>query len=297
MLQEYNPKNENIFIHVNGELLPRKEAKVSVFDSIVQNGDGVWEGLRVYPEGIVCYDKHLTRLQEGAHALGYEGVPTKEEIKKAIKETLDANGMNDDTHIRLTLTRGEKVTSGMDSRLNQSGCCLIVLAEWKKKVYDFSKGIRAISSSIRRSIPAFLDSKIHHNNMLSLVIAKMHANIAGFDAAVMLDERGFVAELNDTNLFMLKNNKVYTPFPHACLPGITRGTFMELLKENNIEIEERDLTLVEFINADLVFATGTNGEITPVTEMEGRVINCDQDFLEKIKNLFEAKLPSLCEPL
>ena len=297
MLQEYNPKNENIFIHVNGELLPRKEAKVSVFDSIVQNGDGVWEGLRVYPEGIVCYDKHLTRLQEGAHALGYEGVPTKEEIKKAIKETLDANGMNDDTHIRLTLTRGEKVTSGMDSRLNQSGCCLIVLAEWKKKVYDFSKGIRTISSSIRRSIPAFLDSKIHHNNMLSLVIAKMHANIAGFDAAVMLDERGFVAELNDTNLFMAKNNKVYTPFPHACLPGITRGTFMELLKENNIEIEERDLTLVEFINADLVFATGTNGEITPVTEMEGREIKCDQDFLEKIKNLFEAKLPSLCEPL
>jgi len=297
MLQEYNPKNENIFIHVNGELLPRKEAKVSVFDSIVQNGDGVWEGLRVYPEGIVCYDKHLTRLQEGAHALGYEGVPSKEKIKKAIKETLDANKMNDDTHIRLTLTRGEKVTSGMDSRLNQSGCCLIVLAEWKKKVYDFSKGIRAISSSIRRSIPAFLDSKIHHNNMLSLVIAKMHANIAGYDAAVMLDERGFVAELNDTNLFMLKANKIFTPFPHACLPGITRGTFIELLKENNIEIQERDLTLVEFINADLVFATGTNGEITPVTEMDGRPIKCDQDFLEKIKNLFEAKLPSLCEPL
>ena len=297
MLQEYNPKNENIFIHVNGELLTRKEAKVSVFDSIVQNGDGVWEGLRVYSEGIVCYDKHLTRLQEGAHALGYEGVPTKKEIKKAIKETLDANGMNDDTHIRLTLTRGEKVTSGMDSRLNQSGCCLIVLAEWKKKVYDFSKGIRAISSSIRRSIPAFLDSKIHHNNMLSLVIAKMHANIAGYDAAVMLDERGFVAELNDTNLFMVKANKVFTPFPHACLPGITRGTFIELLKENNIEIEERDLTLVEFINADLVFATGTNGEITPVTEMDGRAIKCDHNFLEKIKNLFEAKLPSLCEPL
>ena len=297
MLQEYNPKNENIFIHVNGELLPRKEAKVSVFDSIVQNGDGVWEGLRVYPEGIVCYDKHLTRLQEGAHALGYEGVPTKEEIKKAIKETLDANGMNNDTHIRLTLTRGEKVTSGMDSRLNQSGCCLIVLAEWKKKVYDFSKGIRAISSSIRRSIPAFLDSKIHHNNMLSLVIAKMHANIAGYDAAVMLDERGFVAELNDTNLFMVKNNKVCTPFAHACLPGITRGTFMELLKENNIEMEERDLTLVEFINADLVFATGTNGEITPVTEMDGREIKCDHEFLKKIKNLFEAKLPSLCESL
>jgi len=297
MLQEYNPKNKNIFIHVNGELLPRDQAKVSVFDSIVQNGDGVWEGLRVYPEGIVCYDKHLTRLQEGAHALSYEGVPTKEEIKKAIKETLDANGMDNDTHIRLTLTRGEKVTSGMDARLNQSGCCLIVLAEWKKKVYDFSKGIRAISSSIRRSIPAFLDSKIHHNNMLSLVIAKIHANIAGYDAAVMLDERGFVAELNDTNLFMLKGDTVFTPFAHACLPGITRQTFIDLLKDNKMKVQERDLSLVEFINADLVFATGTNGEITPVTEMDGREIKCNMKFLEKIKNLFESKLPSLCEPL
>ena len=297
MLQEYNPKNENILIHVNGKLLPRKDAKVSVFDSIVQNGDGVWEGLRVYPEGIVCYDKHLTRLHEGAKALAYEGIPSKDEIKKAIKETLDANGMNTDTHIRLTLTRGEKVTSGMDSRLNQSGCCLIVLAEWKKKVYDFSKGIRAISSSIRRSIPAFLDSKIHHNNMLSLVIAKIQANISGYDAAVMLDERGFVAELNDTNLFMVKDGSVSTPFAHACLPGITRQTFIDLFKENQMEINERDLSLVEFINADLVFATGTNGEITPVTEIDGRTVNCDNDFLEKIKNLFEAKLPSLCEPL
>ena len=297
MLQEYNPKNENILIHVNGKLLPRKDAKVSVFDSIVQNGDGVWEGLRVYPEGIVCYDKHLTRLHEGAKALAYEGIPSKDEIKKAIKETLDANGMNTDTHIRLTLTRGEKVTSGMDSRLNQSGCCLIVLAEWKKKVYDFSKGIRAISSSIRRSIPAFLDSKIHHNNMLSLVIAKIQANISGYDAAVMLDERGFVAELNDTNLFMVKEGSIFTPFAHACLPGITRQTFIDLFKENKVNIFERDLSLVEFINADLVFATGTNGEITPVTEIDGRSINCDKNFLEKIKNLFEAKLPSLCEPL
>ena len=297
MLQEYNPKNENILIHVNGKLLPRKEAKVSVFDSIVQNGDGVWEGLRVYPEGIVSYDKHLTRLHEGAKALAYEGIPSKNEIKKAIKETLDANGMNTDTHIRLTLTRGEKVTSGMDSRLNQSGCCLIVLAEWKKKVYDFSKGIRTISSSIRRSIPAFLDSKIHHNNMLSLVIAKIQANISGYDAAVMLDERGFVAELNDTNLFMVKEGSIFTPFAHACLPGITRQTFIDLFKENKVNIFERDLSLVEFINADLVFATGTNGEITPVTEIDGRSINCDKNFLEKIKNLFEAKLPSLCEPL
>ena len=297
MLQEYNPKNKNIMVFVGDKLYKREDAKVSVFDSTVQNGDAVWEGLRVYPEGIVCLDKHLTRIHEGAKALAYEGVPSKEKIRKSIKETLDANGMQNDTHIRLTLSRGEKVTSGMDSRLNQSGCCLIVLAEWKKKVYDPSKGIKVISTSIRRSIPQFLDSKIHHNNMLSLVIAKIHANIAGYDAAVMLDDRGFVAELNDTNLFMVKEGVVYTPYANACLPGITRQTFINLLEENNINILERDLSLVEFINADLVFATGTNGEITPVTEMDGREIKCDQKYLEKLKNLFEAKLPSLCEPL
>ena len=297
MLQEYNPKNENILIHVNGKLLPRKEAKVSVFDSIVQNGDGVWEGLRVYPEGIVCYDKHLNRLHEGAKALAYEGIPSKDEIKKAIKETLDANGMNTDTHIRLTLTRGEKVTSGMDSRLNQSGCCLIVLAEWKKKVYDPSKGIKVISTSIRRSIPQFLDSKIHHNNMLSLVIAKIHANIAGMDAAVMLDDRGFVAELNDTNLFMIKNDEVFTPFAHACLPGITRGTIISLLQENNIPVFEKDLSLTEFVNADVVFATGTNGEMTPVYEIDSRKIEGDNSLFIRIQDLFQKKLPDLCEPI
>jgi len=297
MLQKYNSKNKDIVIYVNGNLLHRDKANISVFDSIVQNGDGVWEGLRVYSEGIVCLDKHLSRLIEGAHALAYEKIPSKEFVKDAIRQTLDANGMSNDTHIRLTLTRGEKVTSGMDSRLNQSGCSLIILAEWKKKVYDFSSGIRAISSSIRRSIPQFLDSKIHHNNMLSLVIAKIQANISGYDAAVMLDDRGFVAELNDTNLFMVKNNKVFTPFAHACLPGITRETFMLLFEENKIHISERELSLVEFINADLVFATGTNGEITPVTEIDGRKIACDKIFLENIKNLFEAKLPSLCEPI
>ena len=297
MLQKYNSKNKDIVIYVNGNLLHRDKANISVFDSIVQNGDGVWEGLRVYSEGIVCLDKHLSRLTEGAHALAYEKIPSKEFVKDAIRQTLDANGMSNDTHIRLTLTRGEKVTSGMDSRLNQSGCSLIILAEWKKKVYDFSSGIRAISSSIRRSIPQFLDSKIHHNNMLSLVIAKIQANISGYDAAVMLDDRGFVAELNDTNLFMVKHNKVFTPFAHACLPGITRETFMLLFEENKIHISERELSLVEFINADLVFATGTNGEITPVTEIDGRKIACDKIFLENIKNLFEAKLPSLCEPI
>ena len=297
MLQEYNPKNKDILVYVGDRLYKRDEAKVSVFDSTVQNGDAVWEGLRVYPEGIVCLDKHLTRIHEGAKALAYEGVPSKEEIRKAIKQTLDANGMKNDTHIRLTLSRGEKVTSGMDARLNQRGCCLIVLAEWKKKVYDPSKGIKVISTSIRRSIPQFLDSKIHHNNMLSLVIAKIPPNIAGIDAAVMLDDRGFVAELNDTNLFMIKNNEVFTPFAHACLPGITRGTIISLLQENNIPVFEKDLSLTEFVNADVVFATGTNGEMTPVHEIDSRKIEGDNSLFIRIQDLFQKKLPDLCESI
>ena len=176
MLQEYNPKNKDILVYVGDRLYKREEAKVSVFDSTVQNGDAVWEGLRVYPEGIVCLDKHLTRIHEGAKALAYEGVPSKEEIRKAIKQTLDANGMKNDTHIRLTLSRGEKVTSGMDARLNQSGCCLIVLAEWKKKVYDPSKGIKEGDTVKRTNRIASI--KVGEG-MLGRVVDTMGATIDG----------------------------------------------------------------------------------------------------------------------
>jgi branched-chain amino acid aminotransferase len=208
MLQKFNPKNANLLVHVGGKLLTREQAKVSVFDSSVQGGDAIWEGLRVYRNGIFCLDRHLARLEASAHALAFVDVPTKAEIKKAIHETLEANGMRDETHIRLTLTRGEKVTSGMDPRLNTKGSCLIVLAEWKPLVYDNSTGIRVITSSQRRNNPQFLDSKIHHNNLLNNILAKIQANVAGVDAAVMLDYQGFVSELNDTNLFMVKDGVV-----------------------------------------------------------------------------------------
>ena len=268
MLQKYNPKNENIYIHVGGKLLPRKEAKVSVFDSSVQGGDAVWEGLRVYKEGVFCLSKHLNRMYDSAKTLAFAHIPTKEEIKKAIAETLKANGMTEDAHIRLTLTRGEKITSGMDPRLNQSGSCLIVLAEWKPLVYDNTSGIRVITSSMRRNNPQFLDSKIHHNNLLNNILAKIQANFAGADAAIMLDFAGFVAELNDTNLFMVKDEVLYTPFADACLHGITRGLVLELADSLGIKALEKNLSLTEFYTADEVFASGTMGELTPVTEIE-----------------------------
>jgi branched-chain amino acid aminotransferase len=299
MLQRYNSKNDNILIHVGGKLLPRGEAKISVFDSAVQGGDAVWEGLRVYKGRVMCLDRHLDRLQASAHTLAFADIPSKESIRRAIKQTLEANGMDDETHIRLTLTRGEKITSGMDPRLNTMGSCLIVLAEWKPVVYDNSRGIRVITSSQRRNNPQFLDSKIHHNNLLNNILAKIQANVAGVDAAVMLDWQGFVAELHDTNIFMIKDGTVLTPFPDACLHGITRGLVLEICKELKLPYHERNLSLTEFYTADEVFATGTMGELTPVTEMDGRAITnkSGNQTLKQIQDHFIKLIPKLSEPL
>lgn len=273
MLQKYNPKNENIQVWVGDRLYPRNEAKVSVFDSTVQGGDAVWEGSRVYKEGVLHLDRHIDRLFASAKALAFDRIPSRKFVKDAIKQTLEANGMTEDTLMRITLSRGEKITSGMDPRLNQKGSCLIVLAEWKPLVYDNDSGIRVITSTQRRNGPQFLDSKIHHNNLLNNILAKIQANFAGVDAGIMLDERGFVAELNDTNLFMAKDGVLYTPFANACLHGITRGYVIELAQKNDIPVQEKNLSLVEFYNADEVFATGTMGELTPVLEIDGRSID------------------------
>ena len=297
MLQKANPKNDHIQVYIKDKLYPRHQAKVSVFDSTVQGGDAVWEGLRVYPQGIVCLDKHLTRLQQSAKTLAFTDIPSKIEIKKAIKLTLDANAMDDNTHIRLTLSRGEKITSGMDPRLNQSGSCLIVLAEWKPLVYDNNSGITVLSTSQRRNAPQFLDSKIHHNNLLNNIIAKIQANVAGKDAGLMLDDRGFVAELNGSNVFMIKQGKLYTPFAHACLPGITRNTVMQLCQDHGIQLIEADLSLSEFINAEGVFATGTMGELTPIVEIDGREISRDSQLMGQVLKLFKNNVRSFCEPL
>jgi branched-chain amino acid aminotransferase len=299
MLQKFNPKNATILVHVGGKLLPREEAKISVFDSVVQGGDAVWEGLRVYKEGIFCLDLHLERLEASARALAFENIPDKKDIKRAIFETLQANGMRDGTHIRLTLTRGEKITSGMDPRLNTKGCCLIVLAEWKPLVYDNTSGIRVITSSQRRNNPQFLDSKIHHNNLLNNILAKIQANVAGADAALMLDHQGFVSELNDTNIFMASKGKVYTPHADACLHGITRQLIIDTCQQNNIPIEEKNLSLTEFYNADEVFACGTMGELTPVREIDGRpIINRSRlKVYEHIVKHFEKLKPHYAEQL
>jgi len=271
VLHSPDPRNQDILIHVNGELLPRRDAKVSVFDSVVQGGDAVWEGLRVYKGRIAALGGHLQRLQNSAKTLAFADVPTIDEVRQALFSTLEANGMSDETHIRLTLTRGEKITSGMNPKLNQSGCSLIVLAEWKPPVYADS-GISVVTSSIRRNTPECLDSKIHHNNLLNNILATIEANVAQVDSAVMLDIHGYLSETNDTNLFLVIDGVLLTPFADSCLPGLTRQMILDIAAEEGILAKEKNLSITELYTADEVFTTGTMGELTPVLVADGRTI-------------------------
>ena len=266
-----DPRNNDIMVFVGDRLAPRAEARVSVFDSVVQGGDAVWEGLRVYNGRIAALDDHLRRLQNSAKTLAFESVPSNAEIRDAIFRTLEANGMRDEAHIRLTLTRGEKITSGMNPKFNQSGCTLIVLAEWKPPVYS-DDGIRVITASTRRNTPQCLDSKIHHNNLLNNILAAIEANVANVDSAIMLDIQGFVSETNDTNLFIVTDGVVSTPHADSCLPGLTRTMVLDICRANDIPAQERNLSLTELYSADEVFTSGTMGELTPVLEADGRVI-------------------------
>ena len=247
-----DPRNKDLFVYVNGELKQRSEARVSVFDSVVQGGDAVWEGLRVYNGRIAALGSHLQRLQNSAKALAFAAVPSSDAVRRAIFQTLDANGMRDDAHIRLTLTRGEKITSGMNPRLNQSGCSLIVLAEWKPPVYS-DEGIRVVSASVRRNTPQCLDSKIHHNNLLNNILAAIEANVAQVDSAIMLDVNGFVSETNDTNIFLVRGDQLLTPFADACLPGLTRSMILEIARKEGIPAAERNLSLTELYTAQRSF--------------------------------------------
>ncbi len=266
-----DPRNADIEVWVGDRLVPRREAKVSVFDSSVQGGDAVWEGLRVYAGRIFRLDAHLDRLAASAHALAFTEVPGRDDVKSAIFRTLEANGMRDQVHVRLTLTRGVKVTSGMSPRFNRHGPCLIVLAEWKKPVYDLA-GIRLITASVRRHSPQTLDSKIHHNNLLNNILAKIEADVAGVDDAVMLDLAGFVAETNATNVFLAMRGELVTPRADSCLPGVTRRVVLELAAAEGIPAVERNVSLSELYVADEVFTTGTMGELAPVLEIDGRRI-------------------------
>jgi branched-chain amino acid aminotransferase len=271
MLQAFNDKNRDLLVNINGKLLHRNDAGISPFDSVVQGGDAVWEGLRLYDGRIFKLTEHLDRLRGSALALAFAHIPGHDDITAEIKKTLAANKMRDGVHIRLTLTRGVKITSGMDPRLNQSGPTLIVLAEHKPPVYDKS-GLTLVTSSLRRFPPDCLDPKIHHNNLLPSILAKIEANNAGADDALMLDTRGFVAETNATHVFIVHRGEVLTSRTVACPEGITRATIMEICAAQRIICREQDISLTEVYRADEMFCTGTMGEIAPAIKVDGRTI-------------------------
>jgi branched-chain amino acid aminotransferase len=271
MLQKFDERNRDLIVNINGQLIHRDKAGISPFDSAVQGGDAVWEGLRLYRGRIFKLQEHLDRLHRSATALSFAEIPPREKIIEEIKRTLAANKMQDGVHIRLTLTRGVKITSGMDPRLNQSGSTLIILAEHKAPVYT-KTGLTLFTSSFRRPSPEILDCKIHHANLLNSILAKIEANNAGADDALMLDTRGFVAETNATHLFIVRKGEVATSRVVACPEGITRATVIEICAVEKIRCTETDLSPVDVYGADEIFCTGTMGELAGVIKIDNRII-------------------------
>jgi branched-chain amino acid aminotransferase len=278
MFQKFDERNRDLIVNINGQLMHCDKAGVSPFDSAVQGGDAVWEGLRLYNGRIFKLHEHLDRLERSARALSFVEIPPHEKIIDEVKRTLAANKMSDGVHIRLTLTRGVKITSGMDPRLNQSGSTLIVLAEHKAPVYT-KTGLTLITSKIRRPPREVLDARIHHANLLNSILAKIEANSAGVDDALMLDTRGFVAETNATHVFIVRNSDksrasgdLATSHVVACPEGITRATVMEICAAEKIRCIETDLSVVDVYGANEMFCTGTMGELAAVTRLDNRQI-------------------------
>src|SRR5947207_3417785 len=271
MLQKFDERNRDLVVNINRQLVHREKAGISPFDSAVQGGDAVWEGLRLYNDRIFKFHEHLDRLERSARALSFTEIPSREKMVEEIKRTLAANKMRDGVHIRLTLTRGVKITSGMDPRLNQSGPTLIVLAEHKGPVYA-KTGLTLITSKIRRPPPEILDARIHHANLLNSILAKIEANNAGADDALMLDARGFVAETNATHVFIVRNGDLATSRVVACPEGITRATVIEICAAEKIRCIETDLSLVDVYGSKEMFCTGTMGELAAVIKIDNRLI-------------------------
>ena len=291
MLQQFDERNRDLIVNIGGRLVHREAAGVSPFDSLVQGGDGVWEGLRLYDGKIFRLGEHLDRLHDSAKAIAIQGVPSKDEIVSEIRRTLEANGMCDGVHIRLTLSRGTKVTSGMDPRLNQSGPTLIVLPEWKAPVYD-KAGLTLQTASVRRFPPDCLDPKIHSNNLLQSILAKIEATAAGADAALLLDREGFIAECNGTHVFLVRHGEVLTSRTDACPEGITRQTVLDLCAEADIPHRADRLTLTDAYRADEMFCTGTMGELAGVTRLDGRIIGSGEvgPMTRRLTDLFTAEV-------
>ena len=266
-------RNENVLVYVNGELIPRAQASVSVFDSGYLVGDGVWEGLRLHDGGFAFLDLHLDRLEQGAKATAMDLGMTRAEITAALYQTVAANHMHSDAHVRLMITRGIKKTPSQDPRLAISGPTVVIIAEHKRaNPAHLGTGITLFTSTVRRPPPDTLDQRLNCHSKLHEVIALQQALAAGADEALMLDTRGFVATCNATNFFIVRQGSVWTSSGRHCLAGITRGEILRICREEDIPQWEGDFSLTDVYDADEAFVTGTFGGLTPVREIDGRTI-------------------------
>lgn len=266
-------RNEHILIHINGELFPRAEAKISVFDSGYLVGDGVWEGIRLHNNKLVFIEDHLDRMWQAAKTVGIDLPFNQNELIDTIFETLKANNMEDGVHIRVMVTRGFKQTPSQDPRLTISGPNLVIIPEYKTASPESKhQGVTLFTSTIRRGSPDYLDPKLNCHSKLHEVQALIQAIEAGADEALMLDIHGFVSTCNATNFFMIKNGEVWTSTGEYCMNGITRAKVIEVCEANGIVCRQKNFSLYDTYGADEAFVTGTFGGLTPVVKIDGKVI-------------------------
>lgn len=271
--QSYRPdeRNETVLVYVNGEFVPRAQARISVFDAGFVCGDGVWEGVRLVSGRIVSFDAHVDRLFEGAAAIAMDIGLTKQQVRDVITRTFEVNGMNDGAHARLMVTRGVKKTPNQDPRFIIGKATVVCVAEHKVVAPEAKKkGLKLHTSTIRCSTPDVFDLRLNSHSRLNLIQALIQAINAGADEAIMLDPHGFVSSCNSTNFFIVRNGALWTSSGRYCFNGITRATILRLARAAGIPVVEGDYTLAEVYSASEAFVTGTLGGITPVSMVDGR---------------------------
>lgn len=286
-------RNDHVLIYVNGELFPRNEAKISVFDSGYLVGDGIWEALRLHEGVLVFLDEHLDRLWQAAATVGMKLNMTRQELTEKIWYTLKANNMYDGVHVRFMVTRGTKKTPSQDPRLVLSGPNLVIIPEYKLASPDSrNRGVTLFTSTIRRGSPDYLDPRLNCHSKLHEVIALVQALEAGADEALMLDVHGFVSTCNATNFFMVKNGEVWTSTGQYCMNGITRGKVIKVALEQGIPCYQKNFSLFDVYGADEAFVTGTFGGLTPVSKIDGRIMGDGKPgaMTEKLTALYKAEV-------
>ena len=288
-------RNNHIKIYVNGDILNRKDAKISVFDSGYLVGDGIWEAVRLHKGTLVFLDDHFSRLWSAAKATGIKLPYSKLELKAIVEKVLQTNNMQDGVHVRIMVTRGIKKTPSQDPRLTISGPNLVIIPEHKTAdPSSKNKGIKLFTSTIRRGSPDYLDPKLNCHSKLHEVQALIQAIEAGADEALMLDVNGFVSTCNSTNFFIVKDGIVFTSTGQYCMNGITRQKIIDVCKANNIEVRETNFSLFDVYAADEAFVTGTFGGVTPVISVDGKLIenNSNNEFSATLEKHYQSLVES-----